>query len=105
MPIAFPTIISSKCFISLFFFLLKLYLMICLVNFRCESSTQCVPSFSNPESTNLPEEGTTFRVPGRCVSPCSTCTMEDNPQCGADGRTYQNHCFLDCVNVQVRTSL
>ena len=47
-----------------------------------------------------------FRISGRCVPPCEArcATSPEDFQCGTDGRTYFNTCFMACVNVQVRST-
>ncbi len=70
---------------------------------RCVLSTDCVPEADNTGFTALPlrsDEAVT--IDGRCVPPCAECdAMATDPQCGQDGNTYRNTCFLTCAQIAV----
>lgn len=70
---------------------------------RCVLSTDCVPESDNVGFTALPlssDEAVT--IEGRCVPPCAECdAMATDPQCGQDGNTYRNTCYLTCAQIAV----
>lgn len=70
---------------------------------RCVLSTDCVPEADNVGFSPLPlSSNDAVTIEGRCVPPCGECeTMATNPQCGQDGKTYRNSCYLTCAQIPV----